>query len=97
MAMASWVRCCEPVALRVPVKSQVVAMSRGIEGGHVASREQTKTLKVLCSFEPSRMAQACLEDAYEYVLPIVRRVVAGQRQIATSAELVSQRRVGGVS
>lgn len=99
MAMASWARRYERAARRVPISGQRLPVLREIEGGQVASRERTKTrmLKVLRMFEPSRMAQACLEDAYECVLPVVRRAVAGQRQGTTSAEPVSQQRVGGVS
>ena len=65
----------------------------------MANRERTKTrtLKVLCSFEPSRMAPACLTDAYECVVPILRRAFTSQRRTETSDGAVSKRRVGGVS
>jgi len=97
MAMASWARRCARAARPVPMSCQRLPVLREIEGGQVARREQPKIRKVLCSFEPSRMAQASLAEAYECVLPIVRRAVRAQRTTDASSEPVEERRVGGVA
>jgi hypothetical protein len=48
----------------------------------VASREPRKAplLEVRTVFEPSRIAPACLVQAYERVVPVTRRVAASLRQ-----------------
>jgi hypothetical protein len=48
----------------------------------VASREPKKAplLEVRVMYEPSRIAPACLVQAYERVVPLTRRAVASLRQ-----------------
>jgi hypothetical protein len=50
---------------------------RGIEGGRVTHRDRTKPriLTVRRTFEPSRVAPACVVDAYERVVPSARRAI----------------------
>lgn len=81
----------------MPLSCQRLPVRREIEGGPVARREQPKTLKVRRSFEPNRLAEASLAEAYEHVLPIVRRNVWAQRTTDASREGVPERRVGGVA
>jgi hypothetical protein len=96
MAMASWAHRCARAARRVPVSCHRLPVRREIEGGQVSRREQTKTLQVRRSFEPNRLAQASLAEAYERVLPIVRGVGRTQPTPEASQEPVQERRVGGV-
>ena len=50
----------------------------------MSSRKSKKlaVLKVHVSFETSRVADECLADAYEQVVPLVRRVTASGSQLA---------------
>lgn len=52
-----------------------------------------RVLEVRVLFEISRLARGCLADAYEHVVPIVRRTV--RREKMESARPVVRRRTGG--
>jgi hypothetical protein len=68
--MDSWARRSRQPA---PVRS--LTMPSGIEEAAVGNGEpkKTKTLEVRVVFEPSRIAPTCMVQAYERVVPIVRR------------------------
>lgn len=65
----------------------VIWQRRGIKEEVVASRERkkSKNLEVRVMFEPSRIAAACVAQAYERVVPITRRVI-GSREHRRSVE-----------
>jgi hypothetical protein len=71
---------------------------RGTEGGTVAHRDRTKPriLIVRRSFEPTRIALACLGDAYEQVVPITRRPIRTDRAHERMSQLGTKRRKGKV-
>ncbi len=50
-----------------------------------------KVLEVRLLFEPGRLSGECLADAYEYVVPAVRRALKGVGRTARAA----MRRAGG--
>ena len=79
-----------------PILSQSPSVPGGSKGGHVARRERTKEriLEVRCTFEPNRLAQACLENAYEHVVPTVRRKIQSQPNTAADRTPVPQRQAG---
>ncbi len=66
---------------RYSVIPPTTTLIRGTEGGTVAHRDRTKarSLTVRRSFEPTRIAPACVVDAYERVVPITRRTVRADR------------------
>ena len=52
------------------------------------------------SYEPNRLADACLADAYEHIAPVVRRVttpatVAGSAPVTTPVPVPPRRAAGG--
>jgi hypothetical protein len=66
----------------------------------VASREpkKAKSLEGSVLFEPSRVAEACLAQAYERVAPIIRRTRPSvQAPTQADRELIKQPRGGGQS
>ena len=71
---------------------------RGIEGGRVTHRDRTKPriLTVRRTFEPSRVAPACVVDAYERVVPIARRTIRSDRWHEQVPQLGTKRRKGKV-
>ena len=71
---------------------------RGTEGGTVAHRDRTKprTLTVRRTFEPTRIAPACVVDAYERVVPIARRTIRSDRCHDQVPQLGTKRRIGKV-
>jgi hypothetical protein len=64
----------------------------------VTSREPKKAnaLEVRIMFEPSRIASACLAQAYERIVPIARRAVASLLQNHRPDRDEIQSRRGGV-
>lgn len=85
----SWVRRCG-------VKEVAKPVACGIEEGEMKNRErmQIHTLEISREFEPSRVAEACMEEAFERVLPTrrvtlrhsavtdpVNRTATGQRMV----------------
>jgi hypothetical protein len=84
-------------ARSLPTSSQSLSVPGSSKGGHVARRERTKEriLEVRCTFEPNRLAQVCLENAYEHVVPTVRRKIQGQPSPAADRTPVQQRQAGG--
>ncbi len=81
----------------LPAPSQSLSVPGGSKGGHVARRERRKEriLEVRCTFEPNRLAQACLANAYEQVVPTVRRKMQNQPNPAADRTPVPQRQAGG--
>ncbi len=71
---------------------------RGTEGGTVAHRDRTKARirTVRRTFEPARIAAACLEDAYEQVVPITRRAIRADQAHERMSQLGTKRRTGKV-
>ena len=71
---------------------------RGTEGGTVAHRDRTnpRTLTVRRTFEPTRIAPACVVDAYERVVPIARRTIRSDRYHEQVPQLGTKRRKGKV-
>lgn len=71
---------------------------RGTEGGTVAHRDRTKprTLTVRRTFEPTRIAPACVVDAYERVVPITRRTIRSDRCHEQGPQCGTKRRKGKV-
>jgi hypothetical protein len=63
----------------------------------VASREPKKAplLEVRVMFEPSRIAPACLVQAYERVVPLTRRAVASLRKDRQVSRDKIKRSAGG--
>jgi hypothetical protein len=63
----------------------------------VASREPKKAplLEVRVMYEPSRIAPACLVQAYERVMPLTRRAVASIRQGRQGSREKIKHTVGG--
>jgi hypothetical protein len=63
----------------------------------VASREPKKAplLEVRVMYEPSRIAPACLVQAYERLVPLTRRAVASSRQDRQVSRDKIKRTVGG--
>lgn len=55
-------------------------------------RKEPRMVRVQVRFEMSRMAAACLADAYEQVVPISRRAMAGEHRQRLSE---GQRRAEG--
>ncbi len=71
---------------------------RGTEGGTVAHRDRTKARirTVRRTFEPTRIAPACLGDAYEQVVPITRRAIRADQAHERMSQLGTKRRTGKV-
>ncbi len=71
---------------------------RGTEGGTVAHRDRTKprTLTVRRTFAPTRIAPACVVDAYERVVPIARRTIRSDRSHEQVPQRGTKRRKGKV-
>ena len=63
----------------------------------MTSREPKKAplLEVRVMYEPSRIAPACLVQAYERVVPLTRRAVASLRQDRQVSRDKIKRTVGG--
>jgi hypothetical protein len=63
----------------------------------VESREPKKAplLEVRVMYEPSRIAPACLVQAYERIVPSTRRAVASLRQDRQVSRVKIKRTVGG--
>jgi hypothetical protein len=80
-----------------PILSQSPSVPGGSKGGHVARRERRKEriLEVWCTFEPNRLAQACLENAFEHVVPTVRRTIPSQPSTAAEHTATQPRQAGG--
>jgi hypothetical protein len=55
------------------------------------SRKRTTSVEVHTMFEPSRLAQQCLQDAYACLMPTVRRRL-GQAQPAIKPAQISAER-----
>ena len=70
---------------------------RGTTGGTVAKPDRTKprTLTVRRIFEPSRVAPACLVDAYERVVPVPRRMIRTDQSTPLAPQRGTKRRTGG--
>jgi hypothetical protein len=66
---------------RCSVSQPTFTLIREITGGMVAHRDRTtpRILRVRRTFEPSRVAPACVVDAYERVVPVARRTVRTDR------------------
>jgi hypothetical protein len=98
------VRNCGPateLGFRVPQYSVIPATTtliRGTEGGTVAHRDRTnpRTLTVRRTFEPTRIAPACVVDAYERVVPIARRTIRSDRSHEQVPQRGTKRRKGKV-
>lgn len=56
------------------------------------SRKRTTTLEVHTMFEPSRLAQQCLQDAYACLLPTVRRRLGQAQPTVKSAQTSAERK-----
>ena len=56
------------------------------------SRKRSKALEVHVMFEPSRLAQQNLQDAYAYLVPTVRRSVGQARSTAKPAQSGAERK-----
>ena len=97
-------RNCGPateLGFRVPhygVIPATTTLIRGTEGGTVAHRDRTnpRTLTVRRTFEPTRIAPACVVDAYERVVPIARRTIRSDRCHEQVPQLGTKRRKGKV-
>ena len=72
-------------------------LSRGTTGGKVAKPNRTKprTLTVRRSFEPSRVAPACLVDAYERLVPVTRRTLRTAQSTKSVPQAGTKRRQEG--
>ena len=83
---------------RCSVSRLTTTLIRGITGGRVAHRDRTKsrTLTVRRTFEPTRIAPACVVDAYERVVPIARRPIRSDRSHEQVPQLGTNRRKGKV-
>ena len=83
---------------RYSVIPATTTLSRGTEGGTVAHRDRTKARirTVRRTFEPTRIAPACLGDAYEQVVPITRRAIRADRAHERMSQLGTKRRTGKV-
>ena len=81
----------------LPAPSQSLSVPGVSKGGHVARGERRKEriLEVRCTFEPNRLAEACLENAYEHVVPTVRRTIPSQPSTAAEHTPVPPRQAGG--
>ncbi len=89
------------LGFRVPpycVLPPTTTLIRGTTGGTVAHRNRTKprTLMVRRTFEPTRIAPACVVDAYERVVPIARRTIRPDRSHEQGPQLGTKRRKGKV-
>ena len=89
------------LGFRVPrysVLPPTTTLIRGIEGGTVAHHDRTKprTLMVRRTFEPTRIAPACVVDAYERVVPIARRTIRPDRFHEPGPQLGTKRPNGKV-
>jgi hypothetical protein len=89
------------LGFRVPrcsVSQPTTTLTRRIEGGTVAQRDRTRprTLTVRRTFEPTRIAPACMVDAYERVVPSARRAIRTDQARAQLSQLESKRRNGTV-
>jgi hypothetical protein len=56
------------------------------------SRKRTTTLEVHVMFEPSRLAQQCLQDAYACLMPTVRRRLGQAQPTDKSAQTSAERK-----
>lgn len=54
----------------------------------------SKTLEVKSMFEPSRIAPLCLAQAYEHLIPIVRRTANPVRDTGSNIAKQQRRQVG---
>lgn len=65
----------------------------------MAKRGEKKVpvLTVHVVFEPSRLAPACLADAYERVLPLRRRTLRGDRASTQPRRGNETRQTGGIA
>lgn len=63
----------------------------------MASREPKKAipLEVRIMFEPGRLSSACMAQAYERAVPIVRRAIASRLENRKADRDQTKRRVGG--
>jgi hypothetical protein len=71
---------------------------RGIKEVIIVARREPKKaplLEVRVMYEPSRIAPACLVQAYERLVPMTRRAVASLRQDLQVSRDKSKRTVGG--
>lgn len=64
----------------------------------ITKRRPPPSIRV--SYEPNRLADACLADAYEHIAPVVRRVTtpapaAGSAPVTTTASVSPRRAAGG--
>ncbi len=83
------------LGFRVPpygVLPPTTTLIRGTTGGMVAHRDRTKPR----TFEPTRIAPACVVDAYERVVPIARRTIRPDRSHEQGPQLGTKRRKGKV-
>lgn len=73
------------------------SLIRGTMGGTVDKPDRTKprTLTVKRIFEPSRVAPACLVDAYERVVPVARRAIRTDQTTRQAPQAGTKRRSGG--
>jgi hypothetical protein len=56
------------------------------------SRKRTTPLEVYVMFEPSRLAQQCLQDAYACLMPTVRRRLGQAQSTVKSAQTSAERK-----
>jgi hypothetical protein len=57
------------------------------------SRKRTSVLEVHVMFEPSRLAQHCLADAYACLIPTVRRRLGQAQSPAKPAQISTERNI----
>ena len=83
---------------RYSVIPATTTLIRGTMGGTVAHRDRTKARirTVRRTFEPTRIAPACLGDAYEQVVPITRRAIRADQAHERMSQLETKRRTGKV-
>lgn len=60
-------------------------------------RRRRSALVVRVRYEPSRVAAACLADAYEQVVPVVRRGIGRRGRPADTAETEPNHWKGGMA
>jgi hypothetical protein len=67
-------------------------LERAMEKSPQPSRSRTRVLEVHVMFEPSRLAQQNLQDAYAYLVPTVRRRLGQAKPTAKPMQTNAERK-----
>lgn len=62
----------------------------------MSEQKSKRELKIQVRFEASRVAGECLANAYEQVVPLVRRTTAASGKIANELPEPKERKTGGM-